>query len=372
MVEPQIVFLVSDAHHMTIAIRGVQTMVTRDHDNFEVIQNHDSEEKASREFARWLGRASQEGWDLDPERTPNPAPIDQPYGFEPTPEEERLWRGVSREENDVTIVDLHKLQSRRDTDDVGQAHAHPVWQGVCEQLCAANPTKLHVSGSTRALLEPIEAGGLPALEELRLGSFGNRIYADDHGDLEVVLQATPALKRLEVAGQFSLPGSTHESLEHLRLAADPLPVLVLKELAHSTFPKLRSLALRMSWNEEAEEGTEKALSKLLGAKTFVGLQELELSGDCYPEELLALVAEARPSKLSRLVLPDEFSDVEGAIELLKGQEEKFAGVELVLNTDSWEDEELEYLESAFQHVSYAEWIAPDEDEAEEVDEAASA
>ncbi|MBT8494818.1 MAG: hypothetical protein KJO07_17305, partial [Deltaproteobacteria bacterium] len=147
MVEPQIVYLVNEDQRMTIAIRGVQTRVTREHDDFEVIQNHDSEETASREFARWLARVSAEGWDLDPEFSPNPAAIEQPYGFEPMSEAKRLWRKARRTEEDLLVVDLGRLQARGGDSPVATAE-HPVWMEVWEQLQAANPEKLRITGAS--------------------------------------------------------------------------------------------------------------------------------------------------------------------------------------------------------------------------------
>ncbi|MBT8494219.1 MAG: hypothetical protein KJO07_14275, partial [Deltaproteobacteria bacterium] len=59
-------------------------------------------------------------------------------------------------------------------------------------------------------------------------------------------------------------------------------------------------------------------------------------------------------------LRDKFSDVEGAIDLLKKNEALFAETALGFNTEAWEDEEIEYLESAFT-------VAADEDEDEDED-----
>jgi hypothetical protein len=360
MVEPQIVYLVNEDQRMTIAIRGVQTRVTREHDDFEVIQNHDSEETASREFARWLARVSAEGWDLDPEFSPNPAAIEQPYGFEPMSEAKRLWRKARRTEEDLLVVDLGRLQARGGDSPVATAE-HPVWMEVWEQLQAANPEKLRITGASSLLTDPLPPGSIDACLEVELGKPLARTAADDHGDLATVLNAMPSLTSMVASGTFWLTEVEHGTLQSLALAGEPLSTQVLSSLSRATMPALRSLSLRLSWDEDADEGTLKSLTKIIKSPTGQGLEELTVEGGVYPEEVLAAVLEAQPKGLKRLTLRDEFSDVEGAIDLLKKNEALFAETALAFNTEAWEDEEIEYLESAFTVA------AVDEDEDEDED-----
>jgi predicted DNA-binding WGR domain protein len=127
------------------------------------------------------------------------------------------------------------------------------------------------------------------------------------GDITGLFQRCPRLRVVHVIGYSTLTVLEHSKLEDLTLMGDPLEPSTLHAILHGAAPRLRRLALGLSYEAGAAPGADEALLEGLLELRLPKLQELHLA---YPENGAALLDALATSRLLEQV---RVLSIEGAV-----------------------------------------------------------
>lgn len=113
-------------------------------------------------------------------------------------------------------------------------------------------------------------------------------------DYSLFLKAFPNLKKLTVKGSndLSFGKLEHEKLEHLEIICGGLPVSVIKEIADSKLPNLKTLILYIGVAGYGFDGTIEDLKPLCSKQLFPNLKHLGLVDSKEQDAIVEIVLES--------------------------------------------------------------------------------
>lgn len=166
------------------------------------------------------------------------------------------------------------------------------------------------------------------------------------GDITPIFERQPNLVFAYIVGCADLSRLRHDRLEELALMADPMTPETIRAAVTAGCPRLRSLALGLSYERGTSPDADAALLEAFGSATLPALEELTVS---YPADplrvLLGLLEAGVVGRLRTLVIDAyDFDDPDEAAARLRERADAFAALEgLLLPTEGWMDGQLEEL-----------------------------
>jgi hypothetical protein len=172
------------------------------------------------------------------------------------------------------------------------------------------------------------AEAAPRLQNLKALFLGDIVMEEseiswiEQGDITALLNAYPALERLDVRGGQGLALSPVSStaLKTLRLESGGLPAAVVRALTASDLPNLQTLELWLGEENYGGDASVADLSPILSGERLPALTRLGLMDSPIQDEICAAVGTAPVvARLSELALSMGVLTDDGAEALLSGQ-----------------------------------------------------
>jgi hypothetical protein len=306
------------------------------HDEFE---EHHTEHAAATEFSRILNEATERGWQLFPERKPNPEILAPGTVFSiPTPAES-LWHVLTENWKsgllspdclEASAVGFYFFAIRN-----SEAEEAPLFPELVSKLRTCGATTVQLWEGSAQFLAAIATTGLPGIGRLVIDTpwqTETRQSAIRLGNVSHALEAMPDLVDAVVRGIFSLTSIHHSRLETLELMSNPLPPTVVEGLIKSDLPALHTLSIHLATEAAHKPAALAAVGKLLASKALPSLRALSITGCGAAESFLDAVLSNLPRKgLERLRCGDLALDPDVVRDRL--QAAALHGIEIEIESD---------------------------------------